>query len=146
MPRSGAQHLICYVKAKNIRGVFMHLSFQNLATITAVICFALAIVWLLAPQRLLSIWGVDYSYPVGLVSRRGAALFLAIGIMFFLARNAELSSSRTALSAGFMVGCLALASLGIVEFATKRARIGILAAVLVEIVLVAAFLIQLSST
>lgn len=125
----------------------MHLSFQNIATITAAICFALTIVWLLLPQRLLSIWGVNnYSYPVGLVSRRGGALFLGIGVMFFLARNAELSPTRTALSAGFIVGCLALASLGIVEFATKRARIGILLAVLVEIMLAAAFLIQLSST
>jgi len=124
----------------------MHLSFQNLATITAFICFTLTIVWLLAPQRMLSIWGVNYSYPVGLVSRRGGALFLGIGVMFFLARNAELSPSRTALSTGFIVGCLALASLGIVEFATKRARIGILLAVLVEVILVAAFLIQLFST
>lgn len=118
-------------------------SFQTLATVTAIICFALALVWLVAPQRLLSVWGVNYSYPVGLVSRRGAALFLAIGVMFFLARNAQVSPSRTALSAGFSIGCLSLASLGVVEFATKRARIGIFSAVLVEVVLGVAFILQL---
>ena len=117
-------------------------SFQYLATAAAIICFALAIVWLLAPQLLLSLWGVAYSHSVGLVSRRGAALFLGIGIMLFLARNAEPSPSRTALSAGFIVGCLALASLGVFELVKKRAGIGILSAVLVEVVLAIAFLIQ----
>jgi hypothetical protein len=123
----------------------MSLSFQTIATVAAIICLGLTIVWLIAPQRLLSIWGVTYSHPVGLVSRRGAALFLGIGVMFFLARNAEPSASRAALSAGFIVACLALASLGIVELATKRARIGILSAVLVELILAGAFLIQISS-
>jgi hypothetical protein len=45
-----------------------------------------------APNLLLSSWDVDFSYPVGLVGRRGAALFAGIGVMFFWARNAEPSS------------------------------------------------------
>ena len=118
-------------------------SFEVLATIAATICFVLAVVWSLAPQRLLSLWGVAYSQPAGLVSRRGAALFLGIGVMFFLARSAELSVGRSALSAGFAVVCLALAALGVMELVRKRAGIGILSAVLVEVALAVAFLFQL---
>lgn len=124
----------------------MSLSFHTLATIAAVICFILVLVWLIAPQRLLTIWGVSYSSQVGLVSRRGAALFLAIGIMLFMARNAAPSPTRTALSTGFSIGCLGLASLGIMELVTKRARMGILSAVLVEVALGIAFIMQLYTT
>lgn len=121
----------------------MSFSFHVIASIAAAICFALTMVWLLAPQRLLSLWGVPYSYPVGLVSRRGAALFLGIGVMFFLARTAAPSPSRSALTAGFVVSCLSLASLGTIELARKRAGFGMLSAVLVELFLGIAFLFQL---
>ena len=120
-------------------------SFHTLATVASVICVGLTVIWLMAPKRLLAMWSVSYTSDVGLVSRRGAALFLGMGIMFFLARNAELSPSRVALSAGFIVACLALALLGIFELTTIRAGIGILSAVLVEFSLAAAFLVQLTS-
>jgi len=85
-------------------------------------------------------WGVEYSYPVGLLGRRGAALFLGIGVMFLLARNAKPSPSRSALASGFIVGCLALAVLGVFELFTGHAGPGILSAVAVEVALALAFL------
>lgn len=100
-------------------------------------------VWLFAPQLLLSIWGIAYSHPVGFISRRGGALFLCIGIMLFLARNAEPSPSRNAITIGFNVGCLTLASLGIYELVKKRAHLGILSAIIVEVILAIAFIFQL---
>ena len=81
------------------------MNFKNIATVSALICFALALIWTLAPNVLLAMWGVDFSYSVGLVGRRGAALFAAIGIMLFAARNAEPSSARSALVSGFVFGC-----------------------------------------
>lgn len=119
------------------------LSFHTDATIATIVCFSLTMVWLFAPKFLLSIWGIAYSHPVGLVSRRGAALFLCIGIMLFLARNAEPSPTRNAITIGFIVGCLALACLGIFELVKKRAHIGILTAVIVEVVLAIAFIFQM---
>ena len=103
----------------------MPLSFRNLAIVAAVVCFALSVTWLLAPDLLLAMWDVEYSYPVGLLGRRGSALFLGIGVMFLLARNAEPSTSRSALVSGFTIGCLALAALGIFEFFTGHAGPGI---------------------
>lgn len=117
-------------------------SFHVFATISATICFVLAAVWLIAPQRLLCLWGT-YSQPVGLVSRRGAALFLGVGITLLLAHSAAPSASRSALSAGSAVGSLALGALGVLEFAKKRASVEILSAVALEIALGAAFLCQL---
>jgi hypothetical protein len=84
--------------------------------------------------------GCEFSYPVGLVGRRVAALFAGIGVIFFSARNAEPSSTRSALITGFVVGCVALAALGTFELATGHAGPGILSAVLFEIALALAFL------
>ena len=118
----------------------MTLSFRALALCASAICFALAGTWLFAPSLLLDIWGVGYTYPVGLVARRSAALFLGVGIMFYLARDAQPSRSRTALSVGLSVACLALAALGVFELTTGHAGPGILSAVVVEFGLAVLFL------
>ena len=118
----------------------MKLNFRSLAVLSAFVCFSLALVWMFAPNVLLSSWGVDFSYPVGLVGRRSAALFAGIGVMFFWARNAEPSSARSALVAGFVASCLVLAALGVIELANGHAGPGILTAVLIEVALVLAFL------
>jgi hypothetical protein len=115
------------------------LTFKHLALLAATICFALALTWLCAAELLLSIWGIAYSYPVGLLGRRSAALFAGVGVMFFCARDAAPSSARSALSSGFIVSCCLLAALGIFELATGHAGWGILSAVVVEMALAAAF-------
>jgi hypothetical protein len=118
----------------------MKLDFRTVAMIAALVCFVLTLVWLLSPNLLLSIWAVEFSYAVGLVGRRGAALFAGIGVMLFQVRNTEPSPARSALVTGFVVGCLMLALLGTFEFATGHAGPGILFAVFVEIALACAFL------
>ncbi len=118
----------------------MYLSFRSLAIFAAVICFALAGTWLLAPSLLPDIWAVAYSYPVGLIGRRAGALFLGVGVMFTLARTAQPSQSRTALVVGLSISCLTLAALGIFEFATGHAGVGIFSAVVVEVALAVLFL------
>lgn len=116
------------------------MNFKNLATVSAFICFALALIWTLVPNVLLAMWGIDFSYSAGLVGRRGAALFAAIGIMFFTARNAEPSSARSALVSGFVFCCFALAALGTFELSSGHAGLGILSAILVEVALALAFI------
>lgn len=118
----------------------MTLNFRSLAILCAFVCFSLALIWAFSPKLLLSTWGVDFSYAVGLVGRRGAALFAGIGVMFFWARNAEPSSARSALVAGFVISCLALAALGVVELGNGHAGPGILSAVLIEVALILASL------
>lgn len=118
----------------------MLLSFRNLATFTALLCFALALVWGLRPDLLLWLWSVEYSNATGMVSRRNAALFLGIGIMFYRARHAPPSDTRRALTTGFITGCLVLALLGFGEWINGNAGPGILLAVATETVLGLAFI------
>jgi hypothetical protein len=113
----------------------MQLSFRTLSTFTAALCFLLALVWGLLPDRLLAIWDIEYSAAAGLVARRSAVLFAALGVMFYLVRNEAPSATRNALSNGFIVGCWGLAALGFGEWLNGHAGPGILLAVGVELAL-----------
>ena len=113
----------------------MQLSFRTLSTFTAALCFALALVWGLMPDRLLAIWSIEYSSAAGLVARRSAVLLAALGVMFFLVRHEAPSATRSALSNGFIVGCWGLAALGFGEWLNGHAGPGILLAVGVELAL-----------
>lgn len=92
------------------------------------------------PVLMLSTWGVDLTDSVGLVARRIAALYAGIAVMYFFARNAAHSATRSALIVGTITACLLLAILGIYEFVAGHASDGILISVLIEIALLLAFL------
>ena len=113
----------------------MQLSFRTLSTITFSLCFLLALAWGLVPQILLSIWSIEYFEAAGFVARRMAVLFAALGVMFYLVRNAPVSIARNAMNNGFIVGCFGLAVLGFAEWLNGHAGPGILLAVLVEFAL-----------
>ncbi|MCF5722834.1 hypothetical protein [Pseudomonas syringae] len=114
--------------------------FYTLAFFTALLCFGLALIWGLRPDWLLWMWSVEYSSATALVARRNAALFLAIGIMFYRARHAAPSDTRRAMISGFIAGCLALAMLGLNEWISGNAGPGILLAVATEAILGLAFI------
>jgi hypothetical protein len=118
----------------------MQLHFRTLATFTALLCFALAVIWGVRPDWPLWLWSVEYSDATGLVARRNAALFLAIGIMFYRARHSQPSATRRALTTGFVTGCFVLALLGISEWINGHAGPGILLAVFTETALGLAFI------
>lgn len=113
----------------------MQLSFRTLSSITSSLCFLLALVWGFFPDILLATWSIEYSEGAGFVARRGAVLFAALGVMFYLVRTAPPSLGRNVLSNGFIVGCLGLAVLGFTEWLNGHAGPGILLAVLVEFAL-----------
>jgi hypothetical protein len=117
---------------KSERRVSIRLSFHYLAMIASGICILLSVVWMAAPQILLSMWQVDSAPPALLVARRGGALFLGLGLMLWLARNAEVSSARNAIAAGLSASCATLAFLGTLEFASGHAGAGIWLAIIVE--------------
>lgn len=116
------------------------LSFYRLSVLTSILFVVLAIILMFAPTQMLSGWGVELTTEVGLVVRRIAALYTGLAVMFFMVRNAEHSPTRTALITGTITACILLAFLGVYEFATGHASRGILVSVLIEVVLVLAFL------
>jgi hypothetical protein len=113
----------------------MQLLFRTLSGLTSSLCFLLALAWGFVPDMLLAIWSIEYSEGAGFVARRSAVLFAALGVMFYLVRNAPPSLGRNALSNGFIVGCFGLAVLGFAEWLNGHAGPGILLAVLVEFAL-----------
>ena len=117
----------------------MALSFRIVAIIASAICFALALIWMLFPQLLLWIWQIDGPEPALLVARRGGALFLGLGTMLLLARDAGPSPARSAIASGLALGCAALAALGVYELVAGHAGLGIVLAIIVEIALALAF-------
>lgn len=116
------------------------LSFYRLSVFSSILFTVLAFILMFAPVLMLSAWGVELTDSVGLVTRRIAALYAGIAVMYFLARNAEYSATRTALIVGTITACLILAMLGVYEFATGHASNGILLSVLIEVFLILAFL------
>lgn len=117
----------------------MKICFKNLALLSALICLVLALIWLLAPEFLLSFWSVGFSGSVGLVCRRNAALFAGMGVMLFGLRHAAPLPARSAIAMGFIVARSMLALLGMIEFTIGHAGSGILLAVAVQIVLALGF-------
>lgn len=122
----------------------MHLSFHFLALTTSILFSLLSAVWMFAPTKFLSAWGVDYTASAGLVGRRAAALYAGFAMMFFIARNAEQSVIRTALIYGVITTCLMLALLGLYEIFKGSASKGILSAVFIEAVLSLLFMLQIT--
>ena len=53
----------------------MKLSFREAAIAGSSICFALAAIWMGAPQFILWIWQIDGSQPALLMARRRAKMF-----------------------------------------------------------------------
>jgi hypothetical protein len=123
----------------------MQVSFHTLALVTAGIFLLIAIVWLFAPARFLTAWGVKDSAETRLIGRRVAALYAGVAVMFFIARDAEPSLPRTALSVGLVSTCLLLAISGVVEWLQGRASKGILAAAVIELLLSLLFVQGMSS-
>jgi hypothetical protein len=115
------------------------LSFRRAAIAGSGICFALAALWLGAPQFILWVWQINGSDSTLLMARRGAALFMGFAVMLWLTRNAESSPTRHAIAVGFSVSCAALAALGMYDFVAGHAGIGILAAVTIEAMLALTF-------
>ncbi|MNC44829.1 hypothetical protein D3C75_937470 [compost metagenome] len=91
------------------------------------------------PDWLLATWDIEYSPTAGLIARRIAVLFAALGVMFYLVRNQAPSAARQALAIGFVVGCWGLAILGFGEWLNGHVGPGILLAVGVELALGLAF-------
>lgn len=116
------------------------LSFYRLSIFCSILFTVLFIILMFAPVMMLSAWGVELTDTVGLVARRIAALYAGIAVMYFFARNAAHSATRTALIVGTITACSILAILGVYEYVAGHASGGILISVLIEVVLVLAFL------
>mgnify|MGYP003617679971 CR=1 FL=1 len=116
------------------------MKFSRLAILASVLFFILATVWMFFPAQFLTLWGVETTSGTDVLSRRSAAFFAGTGVMCVLARNAEPSPARYALSAGISTISFVLALSGFVEWREGHVNGQILFAVFIELLLGTAFL------
>lgn len=108
------------------------MTFKTTALLTALVALVLGVGYLFAGSLLVGRWQIEPTESVLLFGRRMGALYLGLGVIFFLARSAPVSVARTALATGTAVACSLLALLGVFEFSAGRAGPAILASALVE--------------
>ena len=106
--------------------------FRTIAVITAIVALALGLGYLFAGALMVGRWQIQSTDSVLLLCRRIGALYLGLSVMFFLARSAPVSVTRTALSAGAAVLLSLLALLGVYELTAGHAGPGILVSVVIE--------------
>lgn len=118
----------------------MKLSFRGLSIATSLLFLLLGSMWFLVPGLPLSDWGLALTPSASVLGRRSAALYVGVAAMFFLARNAEPSTARSALAKGLVLICLMLATTGVADLVTGRVSPHIVVAVALEVALALAFL------
>ena len=115
------------------------LTFRRMATIGAILAALLASALTALPEIFFWMWQLEPSSAAAFLGRRTGALFAAFAVILFLVRSHAPSPTRAALAAGFAVGCVWLAVLGVVEYFAGAVGPGIALAVVVELVVAAGF-------
>ncbi|SFT95990.1 hypothetical protein SAMN05192562_103360 [Kosakonia arachidis] len=118
------------------------MKFSQLAILTSVLFFILALIWMFFPEQLLTQWGIEPTAGTRVICRRSAAFFMGVGVMCLLARNAQLSPARYALAAGISTISIISAVLGLAEWCEAHVSGQILFAVFIELFLGIAFLLS----
>ena len=113
--------------------------FRTLALFSSLLSLFLVGAWGVATGRVLRFLDAETTTSAAMVARRYAALYLAIALILFLARQAEPSTVRSALAWGVAAGCGALALLGLYELSQGHVGNGIWAFIAFEVVLALLF-------
>jgi len=111
------------------------MKFKTMAIITGFALLALGLGYFFFGAVIVGRWQVEASASVILLARRIGCLYLGLALVFFLARQAPVSSARTALSAGAVAITLLLAGTGVYELALGHVGKGILISAAVELLL-----------
>jgi len=85
-------------------------------------------------------WGIEVSTGAVMLFRRLGLVYLALGLIFFLARDAGPSDLRSAVCLVMAGAVAALGVLGLFEYMAGRAGRGMVLAAVGEFVLAAAFI------
>ena len=117
-----------------------NIRFRTLAFAASLLSACLAALWLAAPGVFVWMWQLQPGAGTEVVGHRCGALFAGIAVMLYLVRGSGPGRERDAISTGFAVGCALLAATGLQALYSGMAGPGILLAVVVELLLAAAFL------
>ncbi|WP_432448146.1 hypothetical protein [Aliiroseovarius marinus] len=110
----------------------MNVTYRQLSTIAAALCAVLAVVLTFAPGLIYWLFQVGAHESAGFMARRAAMLFVGLGLIAWLGRDAAPSDLRRAICTGFAIMMAGLGLLGTVEFLRGFAGPGIFLAVAAE--------------
>lgn len=108
------------------------IGFKPLSIITAALSLVLFSLLLFLPEPIFLIFQIPETDSAFFIARRAAMLFLGIGILSWLGRDAHHSALRQSVCLGLAVAMIGLAGLGTGEYLRGYAGIGISLAVLTE--------------
>ena len=117
----------------------MKISYRILSLAMMAVCITLALILLTYPDAIYWLFGIEGNDVADFISRRAVMFLIGFAVMCYASRDAEPSTGRRAIVLGMLMAMVGLAVLGIVEFARGFAGIGILVAVVGELVLAAGY-------
>lgn len=115
--------------------------FRLAATLTAIVCAVLFVIFLLAPQSYSAGYGVPGDAAGEFLGRRASPLLLGLAVMLWSGRNAPASPLRSAVCYGVGVCFAGIAFTGLYEYGRNVASITIVVAAGLEMVVAAVFLL-----
>jgi hypothetical protein len=114
-------------------------AFKFFAVLAAIACLALGLAWIVAPAAILALWGVRDPNTDFIVEHRFGALFIGVGAILLMARNAAPSPTRSAISYGVVIGCLVLFFLNLRDLVGQRVGGGILPGMALQLLMIFGF-------
>jgi hypothetical protein len=115
------------------------MTFHIMAYVMTVAASILGLRFICGGAGMLREWGIEVTAGALILFRRLGVVYLALAIIFFLARNAVPSDFRSAACLVMAVAIAVLGVMGLFEYMARRAGKGILLAAVAEWVLAAAF-------
>lgn len=108
------------------------MTFRTLNLVASLVCVVLAVLLIAIPEVIYFLFSLTGDAVGDFLAKRAGMLFLGFATLLFYSRNAETSSTRSAISLGLIVAMAGLAMLGAYEYFRGYAGIGIWLAVFTE--------------
>lgn len=115
------------------------MSFRAVCVATSLLCAGLSIGLLTMPDVFASVFGLTPSVEGAVMARRAGVLFIGLGGLIYSCRTLVDPNHTRAISRWMVILMVAMAVLGLVEFALSRVGIGIFVAILPEVIFAALF-------
>ena len=115
------------------------MTYRMLSTGVALICITLCLTLMFAPTIIYWLFGLDGNALGDFMTKRAGVLFLGLAILCFASRNTTSPEVIQLVSLSLGVAMLVMALLGVFELARGNAGLGILLAVVAELIIAALF-------
>ncbi|TXI49248.1 MAG: hypothetical protein E6Q50_08655 [Lysobacter sp.] len=100
--------------------------YKIVATLTGIANLGFALMWLLQPRTVLSLWIVEHTDTCAIIEPRLAILLATLSLLLLLSRNAPPSPTRSAICIAMVFGALSLATISLYDLWSGIASAGVL--------------------